>query len=292
MTQGLLYFIFILPVFSQFQITASLNITILIELIVCTLLLAAGSYVINDIHDAEIDKINKPGKIIVTKSMSSNQAWIYYIIIGAIGFLLAIHIAINTDKSSLLWIYPVSILMLYLYASKLKKSFLIGNVIVSLFSAFVAGLLVLAEWDSLMLLKENEPSIFLSTILLFAFYTVFAFLTSLYREIIKDTQDMEGDKQYNARTAPIIIGVAATKKILYSISLILISILFLWIYHQYEHFPLWKHLILVILVIIPIIYSQVLLSKAKVSNDYKKISSLTKLIMLMGIGYLFLLMGQ
>lgn len=42
---------------------------------------------------------------------------------------------------------------------------------------------------------------------IFIVYFVFAFLINLMREVIKDIEDIEGDKMQNIKTLPLIVGV-------------------------------------------------------------------------------------
>ena len=58
-------------------------------------------------------------------------------------------------------------------------------------------------------------------------FALFAFLTTLTREIIKDIEDFEGDMAYGRNTVPVVTGILTAKII--SIILILITIVLLYI---------------------------------------------------------------
>jgi len=58
-------------------------------------------------------------------------------------------------------------------------------------------------------------------------FSLFAFLTTLIREIIKDIEDFEGDAAYGRNTIPVMIGIRPSRII--SISLITITIAALFI---------------------------------------------------------------
>jgi len=60
---------------------------------------------------------------------------------------------------------------------------------------------------SLLLVDHDEVRFFRFMVL----YASFAFIISLIREVIKDMEDMEGDRKYGCRTMPILWGVNASK---------------------------------------------------------------------------------
>jgi 4-hydroxybenzoate polyprenyltransferase len=70
----------------------------------------------------------------------------------------------------------------------------------------LTALIPLISWKFFKILGvplENE--------LLVAFFTCFAFLLNISREIMKDLQDMEGDQLVNVRSVPLILGVKRAK---------------------------------------------------------------------------------
>ena len=83
--------------------------------------------------------------------------------------------------------------ILYLYAYKLKSTPLIGNLTVGFMTGFgfVFGGFTL-----------NNPQIITTSI----FLGFFAMVMTTAREIIKDIEDIEGDKVEGAKTLPILIG--------------------------------------------------------------------------------------
>ena len=56
-------------------------------------------------------------------------------------------------------------------------------------------------------------------------YTIFCFLITLKREIIKDMEDIEGDRKIGSYTLPVFIGLRITK--FFTAIIILIEIIFL-----------------------------------------------------------------
>jgi len=125
-----------------------------------------------------------------------------------------------------------------------------------------------------------------------AAFSFFAFLTTLLREIIKDAEDFEGDSAYGMNTLPIIIGRKNTKiviSLLILTSLGLLSLVFM-------RFLLFRGISLdyvtaayfILFLIMPFVYLfyKILIARAK--EDFHHASQVTKIIMLAGIMYSFL----
>lgn len=110
----------------------------------------------------------------------------YSLALFAVGIVLAFFIGLIPG----IIVISSSILMIY-YAYSLKKKFLIGNIVISFLTglSFVFGGVVVGE---------------ITVSILLGFY---AFLMTMAREIVKDMEDVEGDKIEGARTLPIISGL-------------------------------------------------------------------------------------
>jgi len=288
LTQYLLYYLIITPNIQAYITLSKHSHLSFFLLVLCTILLAAGSYIINDIFDISIDKINKKNRLIVSNHITIKHAWIYYFIVSFTGFVIAFYLAYHLDKFDLLWIYPAAIFGLYKYAHSWKKQFIIGNIIVAGFSAFVACIILLYASGPLSLWNNSQPLDYQSNVSLLYFYMVFAFLTSLFREIIKDMQDIEGDRKFGVRSLPIVWGLKKTKNMAYLVLIVTILAIIYWILY-WTTGQGWTHLFLIITVIFPLIYLGIILKKSTSSEDFKKISNYTKLIMLMGILYILFL---
>ena len=103
------------------------------------MIITAAGYLINDIYDEEIDKINKPDKLYIGKSISQKNALNIYIILNITALLLAVYLF----NISIILIYLSAILLLYLYSAYLKKTAFWGNFTVALLSAAVVAELIL-----------------------------------------------------------------------------------------------------------------------------------------------------
>lgn len=143
-----------------------------------TLVAAAGN-VINDYFDFEIDRINKPRRPIPSGRMTRRESWRYSWLLSAVALGLAAGAGRRTFVCVALWTA-----CLYAYSACLKTRFLLGNLMVSAVSS--SGFL-LGAW-----LGGHPAAAAVPALLAFPFI--------LGREIVKDVEDLPGDRACGART--------------------------------------------------------------------------------------------
>ncbi|HNX85613.1 MAG TPA: geranylgeranylglycerol-phosphate geranylgeranyltransferase [Bacteroidales bacterium] len=255
-------------------------------LVLITLLIAAGGYVINDYFDVKIDQINRPDKVAVNRVITPRQAIKLHMILNALAILLGFYLAYRVKAISMALIFPFLSGLLWIYSAKYKRILIWGNVIVSFLSAFVILIVWLFEffWIRLdpLLFSALIPDLQWVNRVFFA-YALFAFLVTLFREVIKDMEDVQGDQPYDCRTLPVVSGLRFTSRIVSG--LILITMLLLG-YSQYLLYQtgldylFWYFLVAVQL---PALYLLIKLQQAKEKEDYHSLSTLSKIIMLAGI---------
>ena len=225
LTQYLIFYFLLVPAFKEVQVLPLLDHFHFFLLVLDTILIAAGGYVINDFYDQEIDARNKPEKRIVGLKISGTIAlWCYGFILLS-GAVLALYLAIYVDNLALFGLYPLACFGLWLYSRYWKKAFLIGNLLVSIFCAFVAGIIWFAERATYALLWDKAPEIGTKLQFLLGAYLLFAFLSTMYREIIKDIEDREGDAKENGRTLPILLGINKGKWVSFLFGLALLAVM-------------------------------------------------------------------
>ncbi len=182
-------------------------------------LIAAGANIINDIFDIEIDRINKPQRLLPSGKVTLKQAWTYF----ALTYLVAFVLSLRTDFPMVLIAVLIAALLV-VYSMRLKRTVLWGNITVSLASAtaFVFGALSVGDWRSGLI-----PA-------------VFAFFFHLGREVIKDLQDVKGDLQQKSITFPGRFGAKASVGLVNALFIFLIILTFLpYILHIYGRLYLW-----------------------------------------------------
>ena len=193
--------------------------------------IVAAGYIINDIYDIEIDKINNPETRIIEKELSKDFSFKIYYLLNIIGISSGFYVAFQVKKLWLGIIFVYFAISLWRYSKQFKKSLIIGNLQV----AFLITLSIvnLALYDLIPAgIRADDGSKIIFLIILF--YTVFAFITTLIREIIKDIEDIEGDKKVNANTLAIRFGVQKVKQITISLSILPILGIAYFQYFQYS----------------------------------------------------------
>ncbi len=288
-TQYLLQYLVLIPALSEVGLNPLLDNFHFFLLVSTTVLIATGGYVVNDIIDYKTDLVNKPEKVVVNNKLSKNTALLIYGIICIIGAIIAYYLAIYVNNRSLFFIYPVAVILLYLYSGWFKKMPLSGNIIVAIFCAGVAGIVLFAERETYSQLHSGRPALTANITEIFVGYIVFAFLSTLLREVVKDMEDVEGDKLSGLRTFPIVFGINKSKSLSSIISyLIFIGLLYssYWLAVNSKFIAL---AFLIVGIFVPLTYLLNIIKKSKSKVDYSRLSKLTKAIMLSGLVLLILI---
>lgn len=246
-----------------------------------TTMLAIGAYLINDVYDQEADKHNG-----IERVKDKKKTLLTYWLINAVGLILAAVVALRTESLGLLWIYPVCILVLYLYSRLLKGTPLMGNFIVSLFCALVPGILFLAERTMITEWKVIDPIGWQLNRELLWMFVLFSFLSSMYREQVKDLEDAEGDKAAGYLTLPVVYGEGRARALaVFSGLLLLISIVIYALYHWVNDIQI---IIPLMLLTGLMLWSLAVLWRAYQRKEYHKASKIIKYGMLAGLIYLII----
>ncbi|CAI8291214.1 MAG: 1,4-dihydroxy-2-naphthoate octaprenyltransferase [Cryomorphaceae bacterium] len=261
-------------------------------LVLSTIFITASGYIINDIYDVKTDKVNKEESRIIGKLITSRNAIRWYIIFNFLGLGLGIYIAYIVKQPYYSLVFVYCIFSLWTYSKRMKTSFLLGNLQVSLLTALSIFNVALFDIISNGINKNNGEMMIFKIIL---FYTAFAFITTFIREIIKDLEDMEGDKKIQAKTLAITYGIEKTKWV----SLIFTIFTFLGIaYFQYFQYSIAKSkfefdisiwginkmaIIYVIFIQLLFLFLGFKIYNSKVKKDFYFISQLSKIIMIAGI---------
>jgi 4-hydroxybenzoate polyprenyltransferase len=172
------------------------------------------------------------------------------------------------------------------YSTTFKRKLLTGNIIISGLTAWTVLVLYFAT-NTIFTLKPGEfagiqPG--MQTIYKFAaLYAGFAFIISLVREVVKDIEDMDGDKRYDCKTMPIVWGVPPSKVFVGVWLVVLIGALVVVQFYVLQIGWWVSSLYVLLLVILPLFYILQQFYKAQTTPQYHRISSLVKLVMLTGI---------
>lgn len=286
LTEWLLYRYVLIPAYELTNIEPTLNADQIFLLALVTAFLTAGGYIINDIIDFNIDLHNRPKKVIISKQISTEVAYLLYFSLSVFGFVLAIYLALKTNNLHLVFLYPSALLGLYFYSHLLKKWTAVDNLVVSFYCAGVAAIVGVAERHSIRQLIADHPEIAKKTLFIFSMYLVFAFLTTFIREIIKDMEDMAGDQKHGCSSIPIFLGLHQAKVVVYILGIFLIGSIGYAFYYLQETLGFLQQAFMVFVIIIPILIELYELSRAKTVKDFHRLSTFAKLTMLAGIFFI------
>lgn len=283
LTQYLIYGALLQPAFEQYGIGLTLPPQTFWLFVLDTLLITSAGYIINDVIDFRIDLQNRPEKVVLGRYIRKQTAyWLYFSTI-LLGFFLAFYLALSVQNMPLVAIYPAGAGLLFWYSYQLKKLPLWGNLLVSLFCAGVPGIVWFAEREGFAKLAAVDPKLAAQLAVIMVWYLIFAFGSNLYRELIKDMEDVEGDRSAQCRTVPVIWGMNTAKGLAAAIGVGLLALIVAMVVHQGELFTLLSHLYVTVALIAPLGLSLFGLFRAKVPSDYHRVSTMAKLIMLSGL---------
>ncbi|MCA6456746.1 MAG: geranylgeranylglycerol-phosphate geranylgeranyltransferase [Chitinophagaceae bacterium] len=258
-----------------------------ILLMLASVLIAAAGYIINDYFDLNIDQVNKPDKVVVNTIISRRWVIFWHMFLSLLGLFFTVSALPMNDYWHLVLANLASIILLWFYSTTLKKQLLIGNVLISLLTAWVILVIFFSKYPlsihSLLLADKNEVRFFRYAIL----YASFAFVISLIREVVKDMEDREGDRKYGCRTMPIVWGLNASKVFVAVWVIVLVAVLGIL---QVYVIPFgWWHsaLYCLLLIILPLLWVLRQLYRANSAEDFHQISTVIKLVMLTGIVSMF-----
>lgn len=249
-------------------------------LVLATVLIAAAGYVINDILDQETDYDND--KVIVGKYISEKAAYNLYFILNITGVGIGYYLASVIQKPSFAGAFIIISATLYMYATSLKQMLLIGNIIVALLLAF--SVIIIGLFDLLPATYEGNQKAMGGLFSILIDYAIFAFIINLIREIVKDMEDVEGDKNAGMSTLPIAVGLNKASKIAAVLGIISTVVLLWYINENLMPSKLYYAAIYGLLfVVAPIIFFVVKIWNAKEKEEFHLLSNVLKWIIFFGI---------
>jgi 4-hydroxybenzoate polyprenyltransferase len=263
-------------------------------LVLSTVMIGAAGYIINDYFDIRIDEVNRPATNMVGKGIKRRVAMAAHMTLNILGAAIGIWLSWKYNQFRVgSFLYITAPALLWFYSTNLKRQFFIGNFVIALLSGLVPLVVALFELPNI---RANFPDaqgnylhvVFQATLIL----SLFAFIVSLLREIIKDTEDYEGDMTYGCKTLPIVLGIARAKQVIVVIAAVVVALIGWLQYKQMEAEDWAGFMYLAIMLQAPLVYLGYRVMTAKGKKDWRFASTLVKLIMVAGISYLFLYAHQ
>tara|TARA_Y100000813_G_scaffold47986_1_gene33328 strand:+ start:125 stop:1108 length:984 start_codon:yes stop_codon:yes gene_type:complete len=266
-------------------------------LLIITILIAASGYIVNDIYDYNLDQINKPEKVVLGKFLKSRDAIIIYMMFNCLAIVLSIFLCMKIEQEIYILVFLLIIYCLWLYSKKLKKYKTIGNILIAFFISLSILNVPLFSYKNI--LSDDRFFVFLIITIL----SVLAFLINVKREIIKDIEDIEGDKIHKVKSLPIIFGTKKSKLVTIIIGIILMfaisSLITFQILilksdllldvggNQFSNPQIWGanyiSIIYMFIILIMFFYVELLILNATTKTNFTKASKLLKYLMLLSL---------
>ena len=282
----------IFPVFANYGIKVMFPDWVFYLTMLATVLIAAGGYVINDYFDQKIDRVNRSGKVIVGLQVPRRKAIALHIWLNVFGLILGIVVAVAARRWWYFFIFFGAFVALWLYSRDLKKSTFWGNLLIAMLSGVVPMLVGMTEYfavaDSISYWDISHIRAVKMSMQVIIFFSVFAFIYTLMREIIKDCEDIVGDRENSVCSIPVKIGLKKTNYIICMLSLLSIAaVAFFWYSYLAETRFFYGEMLptvyLYVAVMIPTLMVGILSLLGTSKRKYSFLSSFVKLIMVLGI---------
>lgn len=254
-------------------------------LVLSTVFITAAGYVINDYFDIRTDLINR-GSIIVGNTISRRKAMMLHNVFNIMGVAGGFYVSWRINYFWLGGLFLLVSGLLYFYSVSYKRQFLIGNIIIAFLTALVPFIVVVFDATSIYRYYYSSAVSFPGVSLIFFWvggFALFAFLTTLIREIVKDIEDYEGDSTFGRNTLPVVAGIMSSKIVVEVLIAVTVFALYLvWFRYINDRITLGY---ISLFIVVPLIYAGIITLKSSSREGLNKASTLLKMIMLAGILY-------
>jgi 4-hydroxybenzoate polyprenyltransferase len=244
--------------------------------------LTSAGYLINAIRDEDTDRLNHPGRRWIPRHFSAKQVLSWYYLALFAGLIPAFWLAATLGLLIWLPLYPLTAYGLHRYSSVWKGRGIGGNLLVAGLSAAVPLLLLIPEGRFLQDLPVAQRGTLLS---LFAGFSLFAFLLSLFREMIKDMEDLAGDRLTGWHTLAVIKGEETARRYAFLTGGSGVCALIAALLLPVPYGSLMMGLPILVLGLLWLLYR---LYTARVSQDYHRISQGAKVLLAGGLFLIWL----
>ncbi|WP_299673653.1 geranylgeranylglycerol-phosphate geranylgeranyltransferase [uncultured Tenacibaculum sp.] len=237
----------------------------LLYLVLATVYVIAGGYIINNFYDVKADKINKPIKSTLDEKIKQETKLSLYFLLNFTGFTFGWLVSWRAGIFFACYIFGI-----WLYSHKLKRYPLVG-----LFSVTV--LTILPFFVIFVHYKNFSKVIFV--------HAFFLFFVIVVRELIKDLENIKGAIVNNYNTFPVVYGEKKTKQfIFFLLGLTLVPVIVLFDYPAIQYMKYYFYLAGITLTIIGF-YTW----KSYTKKQYQLIHNILKILLLIGVFSLLLI---
>lgn len=281
--QVLLQYGLIVPKLRAVGAPEGLGTGLFVLLVVATVCIAGGGNAINDYFDVTADRVNRPGRVVVGGDVCRREALLVHVVLTLVGVFAGGYVSFVLRREAFLLMFVGVPMVLWFYSTHFKRQFLVGNVVVALLVALTGYIVVSADFTAIDRVAGGpdtgrEP---LSGIwYMVCGYCMFAFLTNLGREIIKDMEDAEGDRAQGCHTLVIDLGERYSKVV---VTLIEVFTVVMMGVAAWEVSGVALRVYICVALILPTLGLVVGVWRCRTNRDYHRVSVLSKVIMMLGV---------
>lgn len=281
-------YLVIIPELQALGMTPGISATEFMLVVANSMIIAAGGYILNDVYDIEIDRINRPERQVIGKLLSRNEGVQVTTILLLLALIIGILASFMMASALPSMVFPVAILVVWWYAARLKKTLIWGNLAVACMTSATIGMIWLFELDAAGLLQNSQiHTSFLNSIILAVM--IFAGGLNFVREIVKDIEDIRGDTEVNCHSLPVVAGIKSSIKVINVLTILMLLVLIaclLWLWNkELQYVSVW----LIVMVVTPLLVFLRLVNHAENKQEYHRSSSLLRWIMVFGLVSLIVL---
>ena len=172
--------------FEQLPTLTDLKLEVLF--ILSVFFISSGGAIINDYFDIKEDRIKRPDRANIGRSLKRRVALISHIILSLLGLVTSIAIARITGNNLSIFIAGTAIITLFLYSTAFKSKLLIGDLALA---AVLTGFIPFSLADVPMRNLGNQ----------YDWICTFTFIATFTRQLVKDIEDYHNLKDIQGALA-------------------------------------------------------------------------------------------
>lgn len=235
--------------------------------VLACIFIAAGGFFMNNVFGYGKD---------ANTEVSESKGYNIYIALTLIGVGLGYYIANFTGKPMYVAVFVVAAATMYIYATSLKQTVLISNIVVAFL--MILPIVAIGLFNIYpMLTPYNQP--LLATLFdLLLDYAYFTFIISLIYTLVNDLAHADADYNAGIDTLPILLGRARAQKIVLVFSLLPLGLLFFYGNEYFQDLLIAAGYTL-LFVVAPLIYFLLKLWNATTEKDFQHLEKVLKIVL-------------
>lgn len=274
--------------FQSMDADTTLSIQSFFLLLLSLVFIEYSGYLIYDIHAIKSDRVNFPDKPLVLGTVSVKNALTLYIVITFIGVALGMYVSYSIDHTSYGMLFVAIAAIPYLYATGLKNTGAIGNIMLA--SLAFIGFTILGILDLMPSINEANQMSQAAVFRILLLYGGFGFALAYIESIISNLRSLPGDRKIGVKTLANQLGFSTTKKVAAISSVIVFIVLVFCVYTYIENNKLLTYFVFAVMA--PFIYfiiQLIYLKKEEMHRQIKILQSILKILYITGILSILLL---